>query len=623
MIRRPPRSTLSSSSAASDVYKRQVHMLRAKLLERATLLTADIARRVVDKFFGLLPLEFEHWYYADGFYSEYEDTDSVEVYRSKDELYVWQLLDAVQKQRLSFLDDSLPDKPASPSGDSSLDESTDNVDRLETLEEGDQEPAEHQQSFVHGKSSGILERTTSVELNNVCAEFGMLSLDDVLLLHAMAVKIQRCWRATQAARTCQRIVSSFERRALGSSLPDDCGRIPVHQMSPNGRDLRQSELDAVVISDLIPSMSKDLKSMFASYAFISGDRDVIDFETGLPRFLADAGLLEECTSLVQVALCQKGVDTLESLLFLLEREVPESPEVGRLTVGFAKAGVLCLNDLGRLDRNPEFLDSLEPSIQGVIAPCINHLVFLKRTAGAAYPAFWHFLEVLAEKMYGDPELDPTQAKLRYLDQDLQEDIDQEQLDLDLRIAESQAQPPISKGSQVSITGDLTHPSANAQLTAIQPSIARLLMEPDPRIVESTQQLCEDVHDLFQALQADPRDHADIVAKNQALDRAFRVLDGAIQFRNEREAGHHQNAGLGEDLRATVQTRVEYSSFRRTPMVSTRRALIEFKSAKNDLDDAYVRSQKAFRKKAAFDRSALEQRYTQACLLYTSPSPRDS
>eukprot|EP00658_Telonema_sp_P-2_P049389 TRINITY_DN3755_c0_g1_i3.p1 TRINITY_DN3755_c0_g1~~TRINITY_DN3755_c0_g1_i3.p1 ORF type:complete len:118 (-),score=25.84 TRINITY_DN3755_c0_g1_i3:81-434(-) len=35
MIRRPPRSTLSSSSAASDVYKRQVHLPRAaRLLER-------------------------------------------------------------------------------------------------------------------------------------------------------------------------------------------------------------------------------------------------------------------------------------------------------------------------------------------------------------------------------------------------------------------------------------------------------------------------------------------------------------------------------------------------------------------------------------------------------------
>src|SRR5665648_554919 len=33
MIRRPPRSTLSSSSAASDVYKRQVHCLMQKTME--------------------------------------------------------------------------------------------------------------------------------------------------------------------------------------------------------------------------------------------------------------------------------------------------------------------------------------------------------------------------------------------------------------------------------------------------------------------------------------------------------------------------------------------------------------------------------------------------------------
>src|SRR5664280_3803125 len=42
MIRRPPRSTLSSSSAASDVYKRQ------HLAERFTLREAKCARRVLD-----------------------------------------------------------------------------------------------------------------------------------------------------------------------------------------------------------------------------------------------------------------------------------------------------------------------------------------------------------------------------------------------------------------------------------------------------------------------------------------------------------------------------------------------------------------------------------------------
>src|SRR5665648_920419 len=40
MIRRPPRSTLSSSSAASDVYKRQIQHLSAVIRER------------VNRFFG-------------------------------------------------------------------------------------------------------------------------------------------------------------------------------------------------------------------------------------------------------------------------------------------------------------------------------------------------------------------------------------------------------------------------------------------------------------------------------------------------------------------------------------------------------------------------------------------
>ena len=42
MIRRPPRSTLSSSSAASDVYKRQI-VIKEDLLEAITPMAAEIA----------------------------------------------------------------------------------------------------------------------------------------------------------------------------------------------------------------------------------------------------------------------------------------------------------------------------------------------------------------------------------------------------------------------------------------------------------------------------------------------------------------------------------------------------------------------------------------------------
>src|SRR5674536_293081 len=46
MIRRPPRSTLSSSSAASDVYKRQVLSDATDLLERHIGGTASVRRRL-------------------------------------------------------------------------------------------------------------------------------------------------------------------------------------------------------------------------------------------------------------------------------------------------------------------------------------------------------------------------------------------------------------------------------------------------------------------------------------------------------------------------------------------------------------------------------------------------
>ena len=42
MIRQPPRSTLSSSSAASDVYKRQIHVVFTK--------TAETADHYIEKF---------------------------------------------------------------------------------------------------------------------------------------------------------------------------------------------------------------------------------------------------------------------------------------------------------------------------------------------------------------------------------------------------------------------------------------------------------------------------------------------------------------------------------------------------------------------------------------------
>src|SRR5450756_3217950 len=46
MIRRPPRSTQSRSSAASDVYKRQVHLLAEQQLERRVRRVVGVAVRL-------------------------------------------------------------------------------------------------------------------------------------------------------------------------------------------------------------------------------------------------------------------------------------------------------------------------------------------------------------------------------------------------------------------------------------------------------------------------------------------------------------------------------------------------------------------------------------------------
>src|SRR5664280_2303058 len=56
MIRRPPRSTLSSSSAASDVYKRQV----LKMLEKRDTRIVYVRGNHDDVLAAFLPLEFEH-----------------------------------------------------------------------------------------------------------------------------------------------------------------------------------------------------------------------------------------------------------------------------------------------------------------------------------------------------------------------------------------------------------------------------------------------------------------------------------------------------------------------------------------------------------------------------------
>ena len=62
MIRRPPRSTLDRSSAASDVYKRQDHVLPAQRVEaRAVVLVGDeVARAVEINIFVAVALSLIH-----------------------------------------------------------------------------------------------------------------------------------------------------------------------------------------------------------------------------------------------------------------------------------------------------------------------------------------------------------------------------------------------------------------------------------------------------------------------------------------------------------------------------------------------------------------------------------
>src|SRR5665648_1300593 len=52
MIRRPPRSTLSSSSAASDVYKRQVAVVRLVVDHHDVPLVAELAAHAADHLVG-------------------------------------------------------------------------------------------------------------------------------------------------------------------------------------------------------------------------------------------------------------------------------------------------------------------------------------------------------------------------------------------------------------------------------------------------------------------------------------------------------------------------------------------------------------------------------------------
>src|SRR5659263_132225 len=54
MIRRPPRSTQSRSSAASDVYKRQLESIKTKLKKKATPVCLPIGAE--DKFQGIVDL---------------------------------------------------------------------------------------------------------------------------------------------------------------------------------------------------------------------------------------------------------------------------------------------------------------------------------------------------------------------------------------------------------------------------------------------------------------------------------------------------------------------------------------------------------------------------------------
>ena len=58
MIRRPPRSTLSSSSAASDVYKRQVHDLLVPLKNNGVSMTRFESRPAKSG-------QWEYYFYID------------------------------------------------------------------------------------------------------------------------------------------------------------------------------------------------------------------------------------------------------------------------------------------------------------------------------------------------------------------------------------------------------------------------------------------------------------------------------------------------------------------------------------------------------------------------------
>src|SRR5665648_125829 len=59
MIRRPPRATLSSSSAASDVYKRQVQIGRLPIVEPA--FGIGFIEHRLQHHVGICPREIEDW----------------------------------------------------------------------------------------------------------------------------------------------------------------------------------------------------------------------------------------------------------------------------------------------------------------------------------------------------------------------------------------------------------------------------------------------------------------------------------------------------------------------------------------------------------------------------------
>ena len=62
MIRRPPRSTLDRSSAASDVYKRQLLINRAKAFEPVTFVLSPILMKLVSSeiFNASSPVSYTH-----------------------------------------------------------------------------------------------------------------------------------------------------------------------------------------------------------------------------------------------------------------------------------------------------------------------------------------------------------------------------------------------------------------------------------------------------------------------------------------------------------------------------------------------------------------------------------